>query len=133
MYTLKTGEREISREQARSLTINERFKSFVAMGATFDFKLHPQIIVKTTASGRDYMKFVFPDGKTVTCSQLMRAPSNPDDLGADNRLAHATSGPEVLDLIWDHVVSVSSVVTAKGRDFGDAEDKEHKYSVWKID
>jgi len=133
MYTLKDNEEVLTLEQAKAREINVRFKSFVAAGATFDFRQHPRIIVRTTSSEREYMKFEFSDGRILSCSALMRSPSDPNELGADNKLAHASSGPEVLGLVWDHVVRVSEIKEALGRDFGDKEERKHKYSVWVIE
>lgn len=134
MYTLKTGERIIAPADMQSLTLNERFKSFVAVGATFDFRDSGlQMVVKTTASGREYLKFVFSDGRSLTCSAIMRSPSNPDDLAEGAPFGKCGNASEVYDLVRGKVLKCARIITAKGRDFGDTEDKEHKYSVWVVE
>lgn len=134
MYTLKSGERIIAPAEMPSLTLNERFKSFVAAGATFDFRDSGlQMVVKTTTSGREYLKFVFSDGRSLTCSAIMRSPSNPDDLAEGAAFGKCANAAEVYDLVRGKVLKCTRIITAKGRDFGDAEEKEHKYSVWVVE
>ena len=134
MYTLKSGERIIAPAEMPSLTLNERFKSFVAAGATFDFRDSGlQMVVKTTTSGREYLKFVFSDGRSLTCSAIMRSPSNPDDLAEGAPFGKCANAAEVYDLVRGKVLKCARIITAKGRDFGDTEEKEHKYSVWVVE
>ena len=134
MYTLKSGERIIAPAEMPSLTFNERFKSFVAAGATFDFRDSGlQMVVKTTTSGREYLKFVFSDGRSLTCSAIMRSPSNPDDLAEGASFGKCANAAEVYDLVRGKVLKCTRIIPANGRDFGDTEEKEHKDSVWVVE